>query len=184
MKLLVAYASKAGSTKGIAEFVGERLRGHGLQVDVKEVSSIRDVGSYDAYVVGSAVYMFHWMKEAKQFLSRNKEVLAGKPVWLFSSGPVGKSRTNAKGQDLLDVAVSGPKEFDELAVLVRPRGHKIFFGVLDASKLTGATGFMYRMARRSEAAKESMSEGDFRDWKEIEAWADGIAEALRLAPTP
>jgi menaquinone-dependent protoporphyrinogen oxidase len=182
MKVLVAFATKAGSTKGIAEFIGEKLRGRGMQVDVLEAASIRDAGGYDAYVVGSAVYMFHWMKEAKQFLSNNKKSLAGKPVWLFSSGPVGKSRTNPKGQDLLDVAVSGPKELDELVGLVSPRDHRIFFGVLDASKLTGATGFMYRMVRRSEAARESMPEGDFRDWKEIEAWVDDIAKALGSAP--
>ena len=125
--------------------------------------------------------MFHWMKEAKQFLSRNHRLLSGRPVWLFSSGPVGTSRTNPKGQDLLEVSVSGPKELEEL-MAVRPRGHRIFFGVLDGSKLTGATGFMYRMARRSEEARKSMPEGDFRDWNEIRAWADSIAEALRSVP--
>ena len=184
MQVLVVYASKAGSTKGIAEFVGERLRGCGLQADVQEASLVRGVEEYDAFVVGSAVYIFHWMKEAKQFLSRNRAVLASRPVWLFSSGPVGTSKTNAKGQDLLDVSVSGPKEVEELVGMVKARDHRIFFGALDGSKLTGATGMMYRMVRRSEEARKSMPEGDFRDWKEIEVWADGIAEALRPAPMP
>ncbi len=187
MRVLVAYASKAGGTRGIAEFIGEKLRGRGLQADVLEVGSVRDVAGYDAFVVGSAVYMFHWMKEAKQFVSHNKAALSARPVWLFSSGPVGTSRTNAKDQDLLDVSVSGPKEIDELVGLVNPRDHKIFFGVLDGSKLTGTTGFMYRMVRKSESARESMPEGDFRDWKEIAVWVDGIADVLgspAMAATP
>ena len=184
MKFLVAYASKYGSTKGIAEFIGEKLRQKGIEADVKDVGEAGDLARYDAFAIGSAVFMFHWMKEAKQFLSRNEKLLSGKPVWLFSSGPVGTSRTNTKGEDLLDVSVSGPKEIEELRESVRPRDHRIFFGALDGSRLTGATGFMYRMARRSEEARKSMPEGDFRDWKEIEAWVDSIAEDLKLAPSP
>jgi len=184
MKVLVTYASKTGGTKGIAERIGETLRARGLQVDVLEVDSGKDVNGYDVFVVGSAVYMFHWMKEAKQFLSHNKEAFVGKPVWLFSSGPVGTDRVNAKGQDLLDVSVSGPKELAELHAMTNFRDHRIFFGALDGSKLTGVTGMMYRMARRSEEARKSMPEGDFRDWADISDWAGDIADALLVSHTP
>ena len=184
MKVLVAYASRTGGTKGMAEFIGERLRGRGLMADVRDVTALRGASGYGAYVVGSAVYMFHWMKEAKQFLSHNKETFAGKPVWLFSSGPVGTDRTNAKGQDLLEVSVSGPKELDELRAMTDFRDHRIFFGALDGSKLTGVTGMMYRMASRSEEARKSMPEGDFRDWNEIGAWVDTIANVLQAALAP
>ena len=179
MKVVVVYASKTGFTKGIAEFIGEKLRQRGFQVDVTETHAAGDVRGYDAYVVGSALYMFHWAKEAKEFLSKNRAVLAGRPVWLFSSGPVGTKATNPKGQDLLDVSVSGPKEIDELTRWVKPRDHKIFFGGLDGSKLKGSAGFFYRLATRSESARESMPEGDFRDWNVIEAWTNGIADALQ-----
>jgi menaquinone-dependent protoporphyrinogen oxidase len=91
---------------------------------------------------------------------------------------VGKEKKNAKGQDLLDPSVSGPKELEELRRQVQPRDHKVFFGALDGSRLTGLTGLGYRMARRSQAAREAMPEGDFRDWNEIEAWALGVAGAL------
>jgi menaquinone-dependent protoporphyrinogen oxidase len=87
VKVLVAYASKYGSTKGIADFIGEKLRQQGMQVDVQEVSSVKNTGDYDAFVIGSAVYMFHWLKEAKQFLSKNSMLMLNHPVWLFSILP-------------------------------------------------------------------------------------------------
>jgi menaquinone-dependent protoporphyrinogen oxidase len=182
VKILVACASKYGATKGIADFVGERLRQRGMQVDVMEIDAVRNPADYDAFVIGSAVYMFHWIKEARRFVSKNSALLASRPVWLFSSGPVGSQRKDAKGRDFLEV--SGPKELDELQALVKPRGHQVFFGALDGTRLRGTTGFVYRLARRSQAAREAMPEGDFRDWKEIEAWAVSIAQGLETRETP
>jgi menaquinone-dependent protoporphyrinogen oxidase len=181
MKVLVAYASKYGSTKGIAEFVSEKLRQQGMQADVQEVRAVRNAADYDAFVIGSAVYMFHWLKEAKQFVSKNSSLLVNRPVWLFSSGPVGIQSKDAKGRDLLEV--SGPKELDELRALVKPRDHRVFFGALEGMRLTGTIGFAYKLARRSQAAREAMPEGDFRDWKEIEIWAVGIAQGLTTTRT-
>ena len=109
MRVLVAYASKHGSTKGIADFIGEKLRQAGLQADVFDVGHAENLGDYDAFVIGSAVYMYHWQSEATKFVSRNKPILSSRPVWLFSSGPVGKERRDAKGRDLLDPLVCGPK---------------------------------------------------------------------------
>lgn len=77
MKILVAHFSKTGFTKGMAESIGEKLRGRGLQAEVQEVSSVCNAGDYDACVIGSAVYMFHWAKEAKRFVSRNRTLLSG-----------------------------------------------------------------------------------------------------------
>jgi menaquinone-dependent protoporphyrinogen oxidase len=179
MRILVTHASRTGFTKGIAEFIGEKLRGRGMQVDILAVDSVRSPGDYDAFVIGSAVYMFHWLKEAKRFVSNNRDLLCTRPVWLFSSGPVGTKTTDARGRDLRDV--SGPREIDELRETTKPRDHRVFFGALDHTRLTGAMGFTYRMARRSKAARESMPEGDFRDWKEIESWANTIAETLQTA---
>jgi len=174
MKVLVAFASKHGATEGIAEFIGEKLRQGGLEVDVLDVDEVKDLGGYGAFVIGSALYMFHWQKEAARFVSRYKLLLSTLPVWLFSSGPVGKERTNAKGQDLLDPSVSGPKELEELREELHPRDHRVFFGALDGSK----QGFFYRQLRKSATIRKSLSEGDFRDWKEIEAWSTEIARSL------
>jgi len=178
LKVLVAYATKHGSTKGIADFIGEDLRKKGLDVDVLEFDLVQNVGSYDAFVIGSAVYMFHWMKEATKFVSQYKSILSTRPVWLFSSGPVGKERQNTKGQDLLDPSVSGPKELDEIRRDLKPRDHQIFFGVLDGKKL----GFFYRQLLKSAAVRESLPDGDFRDWRTIESWTDGIAHILEDIP--
>jgi len=178
MKVLVTYATKYGATKGIAEFIAEKLHDRGLEVVAQEVRTVDNLGDYDAYVIGSALYMFHWLKEAKQFVSRNKEVLVSRPVWLFSSGPVGKELKDPKGRDLKEV--SGPKELDELRDMVKARGHAVFFGALYASRLTGLTGLGFRMATMSKSARESMPEGDFRNWEEIGAWAAEIANSLQI----
>ncbi|MGA2666083.1 MAG: flavodoxin domain-containing protein [Nitrososphaerales archaeon] len=176
MKVLVAYASRYGATKGIAEFIGARLAQRGIQAEVRDVRDLDGPGEIDASVIGSALYMFRWMKDAKRFVSRNREALASHPVWLFSSGPVGTKTTDARGRDLLEA--SGPRELGELREMLTPRDHRVFFGAFDGSRLRGTDGLFYRMARRSKDARESMPEGDYRNWKAIEAWADGIAQAL------
>ena len=180
MKVLVAYASKYGSTKGIADFIGEKLRQREIEADVRGVGDVGDLAPYDAFVIGSAVYMYHWMKEGKQFVLKNRRVLSTRPVWLFSSGPVGKEEKDAKGRDVREA--SGPKELDELRNAAKARDHRVFFGAFYGSRLTGMYALGYRMAQRSKEAREAMPEGDFRDWKEIEAWAAGIADTLAAAP--
>jgi menaquinone-dependent protoporphyrinogen oxidase len=176
MKVLVAYASKYGATRGIAEFIGQKLQERGIDAVVLSVDAAKDVEAYDAFVVGSALYIFHWMKEARKFLDRNRSVLTSCPVWLFSSGPLGKDAKDKEGRDYKDV--SGPKELEALRKEVNFRDHRVFFGALDGSRLTGTMGFFYRMAARSEEARKSTPEGDFRDWAEIEAWTGEIAAAL------
>lgn len=76
MNVMVAYASKHGSTKGIADFIGERLRNHGLGVDFRDVKNLRNPEDYEAFVVGIAICMFQWMKEAREFVSRNRAILS------------------------------------------------------------------------------------------------------------
>ncbi len=176
MKVLVAYASRTGFTRGIAEFIGTKLGEAGIQAEVRDVGSVRELAAYDAFVVGSAVYMGRWLKEARNFVSKNRAILGSRPLWVFSSGPVGSSRVDAKGRDVVEA--SKPSEYVEFQTMVSPREHHIFFGGLDGTKLTGATGFMYRMAMKSEAVRASMPEGDFRDWKEIEAWTQTIVGSL------
>jgi len=174
MRILVVFASRAGSTKGIAEFIGEKLKESGAEAEVRPVGSAENLPGYDAFVIGSALYQYHWLKNAKDFLSRNRSVLASKPVWLFSSGPTGPSRTDKKGRVLLEV--SGPKEIGDLREWVKPRDHKVFFGAFFPDRVTGAMGWFARMVPKDQT-------GDFRDWKAIEAWAQEIASALLAGPS-
>jgi menaquinone-dependent protoporphyrinogen oxidase len=174
MHVLVAYASRHGATQGIAERIAETLRSAGLQAEALPAAKVKSLEGYDAFVIGSAAYMFHWLKEASTLVRRNRSTLAGKPVWLFSSGPVG-GPTDPQGRDQKVTAV--PKEIAELAESIGARDHHVFFGAYsrDRKKI----GFSERFVAAMPATKDLLPEGDFRDWPEIEAWANGIAGDLR-----
>src|SRR5215207_6285463 len=96
-KILVAYASKHGSTAEIAGAVAEALSATGLHVDCREAAEIGSLHPYDAVVLGSAVYMKRWRREARRFLRRHAAELAERPFWIFSSGPVGDPANDDPG---------------------------------------------------------------------------------------
>jgi menaquinone-dependent protoporphyrinogen oxidase len=96
-------------------------------------------------------------------------------VWLFSSGPLGTETKTAQGRDVRDAAVPG--EIDEIRKSIKPRGHRVFFGALDSKKLS----LGHKTIRRMPAARKLLPEGDFRYWKDIEAWADEIAAGLKAS---
>lgn len=174
MGVLIVHASRYGSTQGIAERIGETLRHHGLEAVVKPVSEADDPAGYDAVVVGSAAYYFHWLKKASEFVRRYRATLAERPVWLFSSGPLGTKATDDQGRDLL--TVTEPREIAEFRETIRPRGHQVFFGALNAKKL----GFLHRLMFNLPANRDRklFPDGDFRDWNAIDTWANKIAEEL------
>jgi menaquinone-dependent protoporphyrinogen oxidase len=161
MKVLVASASKHGSTEGIAEAIAERLRQLGHDAVAMRAEDVPDLHSVHAVVLGSAVYAGSWMNEATEFAEANVEILSSLPLWLFSSGPLGTEVDDEEEQ---------PRQLAELRERLRPRGHRMFFGALDRSKL----GFGERMMVKAVKAPE----GDFRDWNAISAWADEIGREL------
>ena len=167
MTVLVTYASKHGSTEGIAERVAATLRRSGIATDLQPVEAVGDVEPYTAVVLGSAIYYGSWLNEAREFVHRHEAALAARPVWLFASGPLGVEVKDTEPQ---------PKEFAEFQKSVRSRDPRVFFGALDYSQLS----FMERMVVKGVRAPD----GDFRDWKAIEEWAESIAHALQSAPTP
>ncbi len=173
LSVLVAYASKHGATEGIAERIAARLEAAGCSAEVRPVQAVGDLTGYDAFVIGSALYMFHWLKAGTKFVRRNHVILASRPVWLFSSGPVGTETTDDEGRDVR--TVSGPKELPEFTEELNPRDHHVFFGAVDHDKL--GKGLAERMSAKW------LPEGDFRDWQEIDVWAAAIAEEL-AAPRP
>ncbi len=176
MRVLVVYASRHGATAGIAERVAVGLRAAGVSAEARPVAQVGDVEAYDAFVVGAAAYMFHWLKEATRFVKRHRAVLSGRPVWLFSSGPLGTDVVDEQGRDVLETA--RPREFDELHDLVDPRDERVFFGAWNPD--APPVGFGERLLRHLPA-NDAMPAGDFRDWSAIDAWAADIARELDAA---
>ena len=167
MNVVVAYASKHGSTEGIAAAFAERLTEAGEPAEATRVDQVSDLSAATAVVLGSAIYAGSWMKEAVEFVHRFAEPLAERPVWLFSSGPLGEDVEDEEQQ---------PRQLEEIEGIVGPIEHRVFFGALDRSKL----GFAERMIVKAVKAPD----GDFRDWDEIRTWADAIASDLATRADP
>lgn len=162
MNVLVTAASRHGATQEIAEAIGRTLSDRGVTASVVPIADVTDLEGYDAVIVGSAVYMGHWLESARTFVERYSEALSSRPTWLFSSGPIGDPPRPNKSE-AVDVAEIGSK--------TQAKEHKLFAGKLDKSKL----GYGERAVMLAFRAVE----GDYRDWSEIEAWASGIQEELR-----
>ena len=162
MKVLVAAATKHGATAEIAATIGEVLRDeHGMEAAVVPPEEVATVDGYDAVVLGSAVYAGHWLAPAKELVDRAGGLLAGKPVWLFSSGPVGDPPKPE--EDPVDVA--------EILAATKAREHRVFAGKLDKRQL----GF----GEKAIVVALRVPDGDFRNWTEIKGWASQIARSLR-----
>jgi menaquinone-dependent protoporphyrinogen oxidase len=174
MHVLVAYATRHGATRGIAERIASRLREAGVEAVALPVASVRDAAEYDAFVVGGAAYLFHWLRAATSFVKRNRALLAERPTWLFSSGPIGTDTVDKDGRDVLETTV--PREFEGLREAVHPRGERIFFGAVDPD--ARPIGIAEHLMAVMPAGRNALPRGDFRDWPAIDAWADEIAAAL------
>ena len=162
MHVLVAVASRHGATHEIGERIRERLSEQGLDTDLSDLDDPCDPDGYDAYVLGSSVYMGKWQKSARRFLDDHAAELSRHPVWLFSSGPLGPHGGEAMS----------PDDVDHLVNEVRAGNHRSFPGRLDPE--------MLRTSERIAAAIVHAPAGDFRDWEEIDAWADDIGDFLDL----
>jgi menaquinone-dependent protoporphyrinogen oxidase len=162
MKVLVAAASRHGATQEIAEAIGRTLDAEGVHASVTPVSEAGDPTGYDAVILGSAVYMGHWLDAATEFVESRGAALSARPTWLFSSGPLGDPPRPNESQAV---------DVDDLVSKTHAKGHKLFAGKLDKGKL----GFGERAVMLAFHA----AEGDYRNWQEIEAWARAIAGELQ-----
>jgi menaquinone-dependent protoporphyrinogen oxidase len=160
MRVLVTAATKYGATVEIATAIAEVLGEHGLDPAVVPPEQVQKADGYDAVVVGSAVYAGHWLKPARELVDRLGDALVERPVWLFSSGPVGDPPKPE--EDPVDVA--------DLVALTKAREHRVFAGKLARKQLS--------FPDRAIASALRVPEGDFRDWTEIRQWAAAIATAL------
>jgi menaquinone-dependent protoporphyrinogen oxidase len=177
----VVYASRHGATAGIAERIAQVLRTEGIEAVVGDAASQPEPGGVDGFVVGSAVYIGNWLREGIDFLERHTQTLAGRPVWLFSSGPLAHPSGIATAQDALTQALGpeegpgsgGRRKIAELSAALRPRDHRVFPGAFDPKD--PPKSLQERLVRMLPPARRALPAGDFRDWEAIEAWARGIA---------
>ena len=161
-KLLVAYASKHGSTAEIAEAIADEIRLTGIEVDLAEAGDVHDLDGYDGVVLGSAVYMKRWRAPARRLLRRLERDLGQRPLWMFSSGPVGDAET--------DPTWCEPTGTLSRAQRMNLRDHVIFGGRVPQDP----HNFVERAMLRDTPAEVQ----DRRDVEQIRAWARDIAEAF------
>lgn len=157
----IVVASRHGATAEIADAIHARLADRGLTSAVVAADddpvSVLDA---DAVILGSAVYAGSWLKAARRFTERNQAALRSRPVWLFSSGPLDDPDTEALPAD----------KVEDLLERTGALSHRVFAGRLDRAGLSRSERLIVRAVKARD--------GDFRDWGDIAAWADEIAESL------
>lgn len=167
MRILVTAASKHGGTAEIAEWIGETLMMEGLDVYVRTPDTVTSLDGFDAVVLGSGVYAGHWLQSARSFVDRLGRGLAARPVWIFSSGPVGDPPK----------PVDGPADGETMRLATGAREHRVFPGRIDRSTM----GF----GERAIVTALRVTDRDDRSMTEVRAWAEGIARSLMaLAAEP
>lgn len=165
-RVLIAYASKRGSTAEIADAVARRIRDDGHIVDCRPADGVKNLGPYDAVVLGSAVYMKRWRGDAKHFLRKHSKELSALPFWVFSSGPVGDPASAS------DSSWYEPPRVIERAEALGLKGHTVFGGCMpDDPK---------GPVERAMAEKIPPEFRDLRNWDEIRDWAHQVAGEIAL----
>lgn len=161
MRVLVTAASKHGSTIEIAESIVATLVDTGHEAEFGRPEEVEGIHTYDAIVIGSAIYVGRWLEPARRFTERFHAELRARPVWLFSSGPIGDPPQPTEE----------PQDGLRLVGELRAREHRVFAGKLNPNDL----GWVERTITGMVKAPN----GDFRDWSAIRGWAGEISTALR-----
>jgi menaquinone-dependent protoporphyrinogen oxidase len=165
-RILVAAASKHGSTHEIAAalagFLQESAAGRASGVTARAVhlEQLPDPTGYDAVVLGSAVYVGRWLEPARHYVTEHSAELRRRPVWLFSSGPIGEP----------PFPPDEPHDAGPMSRMVGARGHRVFPGRIDRARLS--------IGERAMVTAMRAPVGDFRDWDVVRAWAEEIAGQL------
>ena len=165
MTVLIAYGSKHGGTKGLAEMLGAALLGHGVPVEVRPCREVRDVSEYDAVVVGGSLYFRRWHRDAVRFVRRFEAALRLRPVWLFSSGPLDETASVEQIPPVPRVAW--------LARKVRAVEHVTFGGRISPE----ARGPISRRLAKAATA-------DWRDPEQVEMLAEDVVRHLTASQAP
>ncbi len=171
-KILVTYASRAGSTVGVAEAIGKTLIENGLEVVVRPMLDVHDLSPYRAVVAGSAIRMDSWLPEAMKFVERHQVELNQKPFATFLVC-LALSATNEKR---LEKSKQGAAKYlQPVRDLVTPVSEGRFAGALDLSKIPE---LRYRLLFRVPVMLGFFAQGDFRDWNMVRGWANDLSTKL------
>lgn len=162
--VLVAYATRYGSTKEVADAVGATLRESGLEVEVRSAADVQSLDGYDAVVLGAAFYMYRWHRAARRFLSRHRKALTGRPLAIFALGPTEEPEDEEAWEESRAQLDKVLTKFSWL----EPVDAVMFGGKFDPATLP----FPINRFAGNEPAS------DIRDWDGIRTWANHVAEAL------
>ena len=168
-KVLVAYASRLGSTAGVAEAIGKSLADSGAQVDVLPMKDVKSLDPYQAVVAGSAIRDRKWLPEAMQFMETHQAALAGKPVAIFL---VCMTLAMPKGEKYRSEV---SKWLDPVRTLVKPVSEGLFAGELEVSRIENISA---RIKFRISVMMGIWKEGDHRNWMAIKEWAVELRAVL------
>jgi menaquinone-dependent protoporphyrinogen oxidase len=170
-RILVAYATKYGSTREVAQAVAATLAELGREVDLQPAAEVRTIEGYDAVVVGAPVYIGHLLGDAQHFLTTHADALAELPVAVFALGPLAVDETELEG-----ARASLEADLSKIPA-VAPVDTAVFGGVFDPAKLS----FSHKLLTKLPASPlHGRPRSDIRDWDAIRAWARQVAP--RLAP--
>ena len=174
MRVLVAYATDHGSTRGVADRIADRLQQHRVDAEARAVADVLEVSRYEAVVLGSAIHGGQWLPLARQFAERNAALLREWPVWLFSVSTLGdeESMFPPRVADRLRAWRKETPEAAGMRRLLHPREHRNFAGAIARSHWP-ASGRAFFWATGGRY-------GDHRNWPAIDAWADRIAAQLNV----
>jgi menaquinone-dependent protoporphyrinogen oxidase len=168
-KILVTYASRFGSTKGVAEAIGKTLAESGAQVDIFPMREVKDLSPYQAVVAGSAINAGAWLPEAIQFVQTHQSELNQKP---FAAFLVCMTLTMHNADQYRSHVSTW---LTSVRALVRPVSEGLFAGRLNISKIPS---FSDRLKFRLSVLFGVWKEGDHRDWNAIRTWAEGLRSLL------
>lgn len=168
-KILVTYATRTGSTAGVAEATAKTLRGHGAQVDIIPMQEVTDMVSYQAIVAGSAIQNRQWLPEAVRFVQTHQSILNQKPFAMFAVCMTLAMKNGESYRPQISEWLTPVRR------LVRPASEGIFAGALDIGKIPL---FGDRLKFRLSVLFGVWSEGDHRDWNAIREWADSLPTKL------
>ena len=161
--ILLAYASRFGSTQEVAESIAAILRAAGHSVDIQPMQAVKTIGNYDAIVLGAAIYGGKWHPDAHQFLSQHEQTLKQRSVAIFSLGPLSTGNAaKVRSRRQLD------KELEKYPWLI-PVATEMFVGKYDPKK--PGMGFFEKL----------MPASDHREWDVIRAWANALPAQLQNA---